>query len=160
MYLSHLSTKEVFDIIVSCANKNSSGPDEIPYSLLKDIAEFIVLALTYLINESFDFGYFPDELKIASIIPIHKKSNPEELANYRGIALLSSFSKIIEKAFCSQLTSFLTKQNLMSSRQFGFTKNKSTQDAILSFCDKILTDFGNKTKSGGIFLICHVRSIP
>lgn len=151
MYLSHLSTKEVFDIIVSCANKNSSGPDEIPYSLLKDIAEFIVLPLTYLINESFDIGYFPDELKIASIIPIHKKGNPEELANYRGIALLSSFSKIIEKAFCSQLTSFLTKQNLMSSRQFGFTKNKSTQDAILSFCDKILTDFDNKTKSGGIF---------
>ena len=73
------------------------------------------------------------------------------MENFRPIALLSIFSKIYEKAFEIRLNSFLIKYNLLTPRQYGFCKNKSTQDAVLSFYEKILHNFDEKLLSAGIF---------
>ena len=42
---------------------------------------------------------FPTSLKIAKVVPIFKKGNRKDVANYRPIAILSVFDKIITKAF-------------------------------------------------------------
>ena len=54
------------------------------------------IQLSLIFNESFQFGIFPDKLKIAMVIPIHKIGDSSKNSNYKPISLLSIFSKIIE----------------------------------------------------------------
>ena len=58
----------------------------------------IVLALTHLINCSLQSGIFPDELKLASVVPIFKAGDPALVSNYyRSISILTTLSKIFER---------------------------------------------------------------
>ena len=142
---------EVKAIIKSISNKRSCFADEIPCGLLNECLLYILTPLTYLINLSLEFGYFPDTLKRAIVVPIHKKGNSASVENYRPIALLSVFSKILEKAFKKRLLNFLDSNNILTSRQYGFRVGLSTSDAILSFYLKVLNNFNNKLKTLGIF---------
>lgn len=151
MYLMPITEIEVADIINSVCKKKSSGPDDVPCCLIKEFSTYLISILTYLINLSFENGQFPQQLKAALIIPVHKKNDLHCMENYRPIALLSIFSKIYEKAFEIRLNSFLIKYHLLTPRQYGFCKKKSTQDAVLSFYEKILHNFDNKLLSAGIF---------
>ena len=49
------------------------------------------------INSSISTGTFPDELKIADIVLLFKKEDPNDKANYRPINLLPLIAKIFEK---------------------------------------------------------------
>ena len=60
-----------------------------------------------LINESFSTDRFPDKLKIAKVIALHKKGATDDRANYRPISLLSVFSKIFEKIMHKRYFTFL-----------------------------------------------------
>lgn len=151
IFLSPVSSTEIKGIILSASRKKSAGPDGIPCCLLKECADLLAAPLAYLVNISFEIGLFPEQLRTALIIPIHKKNDSTNIENYRPIALLSVFSKIFEKAFKSRLQSFFIRQKLLTPRQYGFTENRSTQDALLSFYEKILDNFNSKLKSVGIF---------
>lgn len=151
IYLTPVTEEEISNIIIAVCRKKSSGNDEIPCCLIKDVAKYLLTVLTYLINISFENGHFPDQLKSAIVIPVHKNKDTTDMNNYRPIALLSVFSKIFEKAFQIRLTCFFHKFNLLTTRQYGFCKNRSTQDAVLSFYEQILNNFNNNLKSVGIF---------
>ena len=62
---------------------------------------------------SFSTGQFPLVLKIAKVIPIHKKQSKVDYINYRPISLLSTIEKIIEKLMCKRLSNFLDINNLI-----------------------------------------------
>ena len=53
-------------------NKRSSGHDGINNIILKEIGEYICIPLTYLFNESMTTGVFPDAMKLAEVVPLHK----------------------------------------------------------------------------------------
>ena len=62
--------------------------------------------LSQIINLSFSTGCFPNNLKIAKVIPVFKKDSPLECNNYRPISLLSNIDKIFEKNYvfmCHQI---------------------------------------------------------
>ena len=44
-------------------------------------------------------GTFPDELKIADIVPVFKKEDQDDKTNYRTMSLLPLISKIFENFF-------------------------------------------------------------
>ena len=46
---------------------------------------------------SFNQGVFPNILKIANVIHIHKKGDKLDCNNYRPISILSNINKIFEK---------------------------------------------------------------
>ena len=46
----------------------------------------------------FSTGQFPSVLKIAKVIPIHKKQSKGDYTNYRPISLLSNIEKVIENS--------------------------------------------------------------
>ena len=70
---------------------------------------------------SFETGLFPDCLKIAQVSPIHKKKSKLDFLNYRPISLLPVFSKIFKKLMYCRMYDYLEKNNLISSKQFGFS---------------------------------------
>ena len=53
--------------------------------------------LSDIFNVSFSTVQFALVLKIAKVIPVHKKQSRVDYTNYRPISLLSNIEKIIEK---------------------------------------------------------------
>ena len=130
MFLNPTTELEVAGIIKKLNNKKSTGVDEISDYIIKKCYPKITHALTYIINLSFSTGYFPDQLKIAKVKPLYKKGLDTEVGNYRPISLISVFSKIIEKIMQTRLLSFLKNHSIISDKQHGFCKGKSTNTAI------------------------------
>lgn len=87
-----------------------------------------------LYRKCFREGIFPTVRKVAKVVvllqsPDKLKSDPK---SYRPICLLSAWSKILERLFVTRLNEDCLSNNVnISGNQFGFTKNKSTQDAWL-----------------------------
>ena len=99
---------------------NAIGPNNIPTTILKEFKSKLSQPLSDMINVSFNKGIFPNFLKIANVIPIHKKGKKLDPNNYRPISLLYNISRLYEKAMHIQLTNFLRKNKVLFSYQFGF----------------------------------------
>ena len=86
MYLKPISVNEVREIIDNLDNKFSSGDDDISNVLVKLSSDVTIPYLTQIINKSFE-GIFPDDLKKAKVIPLHKEGSKLDENNYRPISL-------------------------------------------------------------------------
>ncbi|CAB4012325.1 RNA-directed DNA polymerase from mobile element jockey-like, partial [Paramuricea clavata] len=74
---------------------------------------------------------FPDEWKVARVMPLYKNGQRSIPGNYRPISVLPAISKIMERILYDQLYNYLTKFELLSDSQFGFRKFHSTASALL-----------------------------
>ena len=97
-------------------------------------------------------GVFPDDMKVAEVIPIFKQGSNMNRSNYRPMPLLSSFSKIFEKIVYKRVYSYLLKFKLLSPNQFGFQCGVSTFHAISTKYDDLLNNADKKYYSCSLFL--------
>ena len=67
------------------------------------------MPVTNCINKCISIKSFPDELKVADAIPVFKKEDPNNKANYRLINLLPIISKIFERVLFEQIEKFSEK---------------------------------------------------
>ena len=56
--------------------------------------------------------------------------------NYGPTSLLTSFSKVFEKAFFIRLIEHFNTNNLLVGNQFGFRKGIATEDAIFKLTNE------------------------
>ena len=131
-------------IIDSLKTKTSTGNDGISVQLLKVIAPGILKPLTALLNQSLTTGIFPNNLKLAKIIPLHKKESKELMDNYRPVSLLNALSKIFERAVYNQLYEYFKNNNYFYKNQYGFRDEHSTELAANELIDRILGDLDKK----------------
>ena len=106
--------------------------------------------LTYICNKSTLSGIFPDHLTFTVTKPIYKKGDILKPTNYRPISLLTSFSKVFEKAFYIIPTEHFYSNKLLVGNQFGFRKGVATEDVIFKWTNEILNALNNKTMAGSI----------
>ena len=95
----YVNESTIITIITNLPNKNSCGFDGLSTTILKYIKGIIIKPLTLIINQIFNTGVFPANLKIAKIIPIFKKDDRTVFNNYRPISLLPFISKVVERLF-------------------------------------------------------------
>jgi hypothetical protein len=67
--------------------------------------------------------------------------------------MLTSFSKVLEKALYNRLIQYLNNNNILNSQQFGFRKKLSTEDAIFRLTHEILNALNSKIIVGSIFFL-------
>ena len=90
--------------------KKTVGVDTIPPKLIKIGADIIVEPLTKAINCCLRQGIFPDNAKIASVVPVDKgKPDTYDVLSYRPVSILNVFSKIYENVIKNQLMSYFEK---------------------------------------------------
>lgn len=152
MFMYPTSANEIIGVVGGFLSKNSAGFDGVSASLLKRCIGLLVGPIEDICNASFSQGVFPELLKLAVIIPVHKKGNTEEISNYRPISMLSVFSKIIEKLMQARVLNFLNNCKYFNSFQHGFTKNKSTTTALFNFITYVLDSLEAGSAVCGIFL--------
>jgi len=101
-------------------------------------------------------GTFPTRLKYAIVKPLLKKGDKENVANYRPISLLISFSKVFERIiYDDRLLKHIEMNNILAVEQFGFTTSSSTERASYKLTDDILNALKKRLIVGDIF--CDVQ---
>lgn len=95
--LNTISSYEVIQILNNLNNNSAPGADGYTALFFKQIGDNIILPIVHIINCSITNGIVPDELKVARIVPIHKKGNKSDFTNYRPISIVGILAKILEK---------------------------------------------------------------
>ena len=62
--------------------------DEVSFNVIKNCFSELNMPLKYLFEVSLESGIFPDELKIARVIPLFKAGDLANISNYRPISVL------------------------------------------------------------------------
>ena len=96
-YLKETAPDEVVKIINQLDIKKSGDIYNISPEIVKLSNQVVADALSIIFNRCIREGHFPDALKMAKIIPIHKGDSVLSVSNYRPISLLPIFSKIMER---------------------------------------------------------------
>ena len=152
VYLYPTSPQEIFTLINNLNLNKARGYDDISPFILKTAAHIVALPLSILLNHCNSFGVFPNQLKIAKVVPVYKSGPPEDLHNYRPISLLSTISKIFERVIPNRLVSFMERKNLIIATQFGFRHKHSTIHPTLDLITKSYQNIDNKRFSILLFL--------
>ena len=116
----------------------STGPDNINMKTIKELKTYTIPTLTRLFNSIVETEYYPANQKVSKIIPVHKPG--ELLTNplgYRGINLLNSISKVVDKEMFYQMSEFLDENDIIPNNVHGARKNYSTTSAAASIHDKM-----------------------
>ena len=73
--------------------------------------------------------------------------------NYRPISILPTISKILENVMHSQLLEYFSVNKLLSSQQYGFMPNRSTETVALELMDRTITAMNDQLTPINITLI-------
>jgi hypothetical protein len=96
--------------------------------------------------------HLPSQTKKKSVVKqIYKNGTKEDANNYRLITFVPTLSKVLEKVIANQLIAFLEKQNILNQSQFGFRKNKSTNDATATTIENIIGSLIEKKNA----IVCY-----
>jgi hypothetical protein len=117
--LGQISQAEFITIIENLESKASNDIDGLSNKTLKFLKYELATPLVHLFNLSLQTGNFPDKLKMSRTVPIFKSGDPELCDNYRPISLLSTISKILDKAVAMRLVSHLKQNNLLWETSLG-----------------------------------------
>lgn len=152
IFLEPTDEAEILKTISKLDTKKAVGPHSIPTKILKLIGPSISKILSEIFNECLSNGIFPDCLKKATVIPLHKGDSKLIASNYRPVSLLSNIGKLLELLIHSRIQKFLDSKNAIFQNQFGFRKGHSTNHAIISLCEMIRNSLDNDGFSVGIFV--------
>ena len=115
IFLSQVTSLKIFNVLTSLKT-GAAGHDEISAALLTLTWSSIV----------------PNELKVASVIPLYKADDPLLFNDYRPVYMLKVISKVFEKAMYIRLKEYLDKFKIFVSNQFGFKKLHSSYMVLIN----------------------------
>jgi len=93
---------EVARAILQTASRKATGPDEVPAELSKQDRQYWTECTEYV--AIWETGEWPEEWTLSTFIPLPKKGDVKQCANYRIITLVPHESKIfLQIIACSNL---------------------------------------------------------
>ena len=107
--------------------------------VIKKILKEIEQPLLRLVNQSIVTKVYPETLKTAKTIPVYKVADPPKPVadpkSYRGINIINTIGKIIDKIALKQTLEYLVQNDLIHESHHGAIKGKSTVTAIATVID-------------------------
>lgn len=143
--------QELREALAGLRDRNSSGDDDLSARIFLSLPDNAISALSSAINNSFSGGVFPDCLKLATVIPLHKGGDLDDPSNFRPISMLSTLSKLIERLVKHRVSSFLTANSILSASQFGFQASRGAHDAIFKFLENVFEFLNRKESAAAVF---------
>ncbi|KAH1006087.1 hypothetical protein HUJ05_006856 [Dendroctonus ponderosae] len=112
--------------------RKAPGPDGITGEVLVACAKETPKVFLEVLNSCLQKGEFPAIWKNAKLILIEKpKKSKEGQTTYRPLCLIDEMGKVFEALIKTRLQEDMKNKGLEHKNQYGFTKGKSTIDAIL-----------------------------
>ncbi len=139
-------------LLSALSSNKAAGIDKISCKIIKIAAPAITDSLTYIFNQAITLSSFPDDWKMARVIPLYKNGHRNIPGNYRPISILPTISKIMERILYNQLYDYLTEFKLLSNNQFGFRKSHSTATALLDCTNEWYVNIDKKMFNLVVFI--------
>ena len=118
---------------------------------------WIVDSLLCIINNSLSNGTFPDDWKLARVIPFYKKNcDMNIMSNYRPISVSAHIAKMVEQWVRSQLGSDLGEHAFISTDQSAYLKGHSAQTSLYLVIDDWLKNINDNQTNGVYFWYFNV----
>jgi hypothetical protein len=136
--------QDVIDVLNILDPNKAVGPDIISNKMLIAVKNEVAKPLSLLFNKSFQCKIFPNNWKIAFIIPLYKRGDKSLPSNYRPVSLLSCVSKCIEKIAFKYIFNHLIFNSLLYKFQSGFIPGYSTTHQLVELYHNILLALDNK----------------
>ena len=133
--LSPIHPSEVLEIISNLSNSKAFGLDGIDTYIIKLVKNELGPAITHILNLSIAQSKFPTSWKSTKVVPLHKKDDPLNPANYRPVAIIPVLSKILEKAVYVQMFKYLSDNNLIHPNHHAYRPGHNTTTALLQMYD-------------------------
>lgn len=120
------------------------GPDCINSKTLTAVHKADRRTLVDLFNTCLRQGTFQLEWKLSRVMLLRKGMKPEGVpSSYRPVCLLNDVGKILESLLTLRLQDHITSRGDLSSSQYGFRKNLSTDDAMICLHNTIVREVNN-----------------
>lgn len=152
IFIPPLDELQVFNLITSCKPKPAKDINDISCKLLIQCAANLVRPLTHIYNLSFSQGIFPTAMKISKNVIVYKSGPLNSLESWRGVSIINTFSKPMEKFMYRTLYNFLDERSFFSARQFGFRPGHSTVHNVLDLVNRITAALSEKKVCAGILI--------
>ena len=111
-------------------NGKAPGFDSISNEMLQCLLEVRPDILKRVFNSILKNPRIIEKWSISMINPLHKAGSKMDPDNYRGISLLSCFSKYFSAVLNLRLTQYAIDKNIFSKSQLGFMAGCRTADAL------------------------------
>ena len=95
--IPEINVNEVKTITSAIKKNSASGYEELPVSILKQCIDSYIEPFTCLIKMSITQETFPNQLKLARVIPLLKGEDEQLVQNYRPISVLPFFQKLLKR---------------------------------------------------------------
>lgn len=148
-YEHSFTTEEVEKCIKELKNSKDSGPMAIEVQIFKKNSAILAPLICTIFNNLLQFGFFPNSWKKSFLIPLPKKGNNQDLANYRGICIQSTLPKIFDKLLTKKITNHLIE--LVPSSQHGFCPKRSTVSNLLEFSSFVHDQMAQKSQVHAVY---------
>ena len=140
-----VTSDEVEKILKSLNSKKTAGTDRLPIKLVKLASEALSKPLSIAMNNSITSSTFLDRTKVASVVPIDKKTD-----NFRPVSLLNCFSKIYENYIKNHIVN--STSNYISPYVSAYRKRYNSQHVLIRLSEKWRQHLDNNKAVWGVFM--------
>jgi hypothetical protein len=118
----------------ACHNVNTNtalGPDDISPHFLKHGGPMLMSCLFLMFHVCYQHGLLPSQWKQGIVVALYKHTGDKhDVSNYRPINVTSVVMRLFDRLMLPTLIQYMSRESIPSSYQFGFTRGRSTYDAI------------------------------
>jgi hypothetical protein len=126
-----ITAEEVMGAVASLQTNKALGGTWVSAELLRNHADRgIYRAIAAMMTQVCQQG-IPPAWNRLSICSIHKKGDPSDPSNYRGISLMGVFPKILAAVLLARLEAVVEDKQLRATTQAGFRKGARLEDNVL-----------------------------
>ena len=132
-----IKKEDILSLIRSLNPNKATGSDDISGQMLLLCDDSVVSPLMIIFCSILETSVYPDQWKLANVVPIYKKEDKQLVKNYRPISLLPICGKIFEKLIFDNLYAYLVSNNLITKNQTGFVPGDSCTNQLSFLINEI-----------------------
>lgn len=125
-----ITVEEVREAIDKLRQKKAPGPDGITAEFYKKFKELLAPILVDVFKSCLEKRLMPPSMRVSSLVLLFKGREPNDIKNWRPIALLNVDRKILAKILFSRLKCF--SPALLTDCQYGTVKGRNIYGALIS----------------------------
>uniref|UniRef100_A0A1X7UC72 Reverse transcriptase domain-containing protein n=1 Tax=Amphimedon queenslandica TaxID=400682 RepID=A0A1X7UC72_AMPQE len=126
-----LSADDVLKKLMNLDTSNAAGIDNLHPTIIKSCAGPVLATITSLYSSCLMYHTMPMQWKIHKICPVYKSGDRSNVCNFRLITQLCILSEMLESLVYDKIIQFICSK--LSKNQFGFLRQRSCQNQLLSF---------------------------